>query len=159
MSRDFKLVMLNGIGPSSVEWRPLAPERMMSRGTLEPGAVIFTVPAYSILAFSRASALETETIVSCEPYTLNNQLYTSSALVSTYSLDSQTGIAVPSHMSFIAEPGYCSTEGCMDSNFLEFDLLQWRTMVPVKPQLSWAVCTTKRPTLIQRPTLTMALVR
>ena len=61
-----KLVMLNGIGPSSVEGGPVAPERMMSRGTLEPGAVIFTVPAYSILAFSRASALEIETIVSCE---------------------------------------------------------------------------------------------
>ena len=117
-----KLVMLNGIGPSSVEGGPVAPERMMSRGTLEPGAVIFTVPAYSILAFSRASALETETIVSCEPYTLNNQLYTSSALVSTYSLDSQTGIAVPSQYELlIAEPGFCSTEGCMDSNFLEFD--------------------------------------
>ena len=67
--------------------------------------------------------METETIVSCEPYILNNQLYTSSALVSTYSL-----VSAANNMASIAEPGYCSTEGCMDSEFLEFDPFAWRTM-------------------------------
>lgn len=117
-----KLVMLNDITPASVEGGPVAPERMLGRGTLQSGAVTFTVPPYSILAFSRASAQEVETIVACEPYILDDELYTSSDLVSTYDFDAETGVAVPLQYELIvAEPGYCSTEGCMDPAFIEFD--------------------------------------
>lgn len=117
-----KLVMLNDITPASVEGGPVAPERMLGRGTLQSGAVTFTVPPYSILAFSRASALQVDTIVACEPYLLNDELYTSSGLVSTYDFNAETGVAVPLQYELIvAEPGYCSTEGCMDPSFIEFD--------------------------------------
>lgn len=117
-----KLVKLNGLAPPTSEGGPVAPERMMGRGTLEPGAVTFTVPPYSILAFARAAANEVETVVTCQPYSLGGQLYTASTLVSTYDLDEESGIAIPRQYELIvAEPGYCSTEGCMDPGFLEFD--------------------------------------
>ena len=61
-------------------------------------------------------------IVACNPYIIEGQLYTESSAVSTYALDSATGVAVPMlYELLVAEPGYCSTEGCMDPGFLEFD--------------------------------------
>ena len=117
-----KLVALNGVSAPFVEGGPVAPEQMLGRGVLETEAVVFTVPPYSILAFSRASSAQSETIITCSPYIIEDHLYTTSTAISTYALDSETGIAVPMHYELlIAEPGYCSTEGCMDPNFLEFD--------------------------------------
>ena len=117
-----KLVTLNGVSSPYVEGGPVAPERMLGRGTLETEDVLFSVPPYSILAFSRASAAQSETIVACNPYIIEDQLYTASSDVSTYALDSETGVAVPMlYELIVAEPGYCSTEGCMDPAFLEFD--------------------------------------
>ena len=117
-----KSVLINGIGSSYSEGGPENVESLNGFGALEPDTVTFTVPPFSILAFSRASADTIITIESCEPIVFDGEVFSNSSIQAMFELDESTGLAeAVQYNLIIAEPGNCNTEGCMDPNFLEFN--------------------------------------
>ena len=117
-----KSVLINGIGSPYSEGGPENVESLIGFGALEPDTVTFTVPPFSILAFSRASADTIFTIESCEPIVFDGEVFSSSNVQAMFEFDESTGLAeAVQYNLIIAEPSNCNTEGCMDPNFLEFN--------------------------------------
>ncbi len=116
-----KSITVNGIGSPYAEGGPLNPQSIVGFGALTPDTVTFTLPPYSILAFSRASAESIMTIESCEPIVIEDEVFSTSTVFANFQIDETTGLAEPVQYNLlIAEPENCNTEGCMNPNFIEF---------------------------------------